>query len=74
MVQLLLDEGAPAEINALHKAIEHGHNGVVKLLVQNGAHTSETNRNYETALDLAIRPGRESTLRVLLEMGADVDS
>ncbi|XP_069106084.1 oxysterol-binding protein-related protein 1-like isoform X2 [Argopecten irradians] len=57
---------------ALHLATYFGHTGVVKLLLENGAHVNAVNPNGDTPLHKAAFTGRTETLTLLLQYEADV--
>lgn len=71
MVDLLLNGGA--NINdetyedrrtALHRATEHGYDGIVRLLLTHSTNTSTRTRKGKTALDLAS--GNEEITQLIL--------
>jgi ankyrin repeat protein len=52
-------------------ASEEGHNDIVKLLIDRGAHLDTVNASGWSALGCAIEHDRLDTLRLLLSLGAD---
>jgi ankyrin repeat protein len=58
----------------LHVAAQHGHLGVVKLLVQRGAGVDATGFGETTALHKAATGGHEDVVIFLLEHGAEANS
>jgi hypothetical protein len=62
------------EAMPLSLAAEHGHDAVVKLLLEKGAKVNAEDKGNRTALCWAARFGHESTARLLLENGAELDS
>ena len=68
--RLLLDHGAKINIpggsfTALQEASLHGHTGVAKLLLRRGASLDAPDGNSNTALDLALKEGHKSTVKLL---------
>lgn len=58
----------------LMEAIERGHQGVVKVLVEAGADANRRGRRSATPLERAARDGRLRIVKLLLGHGADVDA
>lgn len=81
MVTLLLEEGADVNFwtdsSALYEAVAHGHQEIVKILLDSDAEIDNRRgpwRNRRTALHIAARKdGRESIASLLIERGADVN-
>jgi len=62
--------------SALRIAVQHGNEGMVKLLLERGAETEQP-ASYDlttlTPLQLAVREGREAIVRMLLDHGAETE-
>ncbi|CAN7348483.1 ankyrin repeat domain-containing protein [Trinickia sp. LjRoot230] len=74
LVKLLIDKGA--EVNKkgwapLHYAAANGHDDIVQLLVAHSAYLDAASPNGTTPLMMAARANRISTMKVLLDAGAD---
>ena len=52
----------------------HGQTEAVELLIQAGADVSATGEYQRTALHAAVQGGQPSTVSVLLDHGADIES
>ncbi|THX53473.1 hypothetical protein D6D06_06101 [Aureobasidium pullulans] len=57
----------------LHIAIESGHEGIVRILLEEGVDTNEGNSEGSTALHMTVHKRQENILQLLLEKGANVD-
>lgn len=57
----------------LHMAIESGHEGIVRILLEEGVDINERNSEGSTALHMTVHKRQENILQLLLEKGADVD-
>lgn len=80
-VKLLLEIGKvhPDELNKFRdtpilRATENGREGVVRLLVQNGADIETRGENDRTALLYAATKGHSKIVRLLLQSGADIEA
>ena len=74
LVKLLIDKGA--EVNKkgwapLHYAAANGHDDIVTLLVDNSAYLDAESPNGTTPLMMAARGNHITTMKVLLDAGAD---
>ena len=74
LVKLLIDKGA--EVNKkgwapLHYAAANGHDDVVTLLIDNSAYLDAESPNGTTPLMMAARGNHITTMKVLLDAGAD---
>ncbi|CAE7351774.1 Ank1 [Symbiodinium natans] len=58
---------------AMHAACEHGHTGVVRLLLEADADKDKSDRHGRTPLWLASQDGHSEIVRLLLESGAKKD-
>ncbi|KAF9784163.1 hypothetical protein IL306_008316 [Fusarium sp. DS 682] len=59
----------------LWRAAENGHEAVVRLLLDQGAHIDTADKvEGQTPLLLAAQSGRESMVKLLLEKGADIEA
>jgi ankyrin repeat protein len=59
--------------NALHLASLHGHEAIVKMLLENGADVNAKGGN-DSALQMASSKCHEAIVKMLLEHGADVNA
>ncbi|THZ09998.1 hypothetical protein D6C95_00875 [Aureobasidium pullulans] len=57
----------------LHMAIESGHEGIVRILLEEGVDINEGNSEGSTALHMTVQKRQENMLQLLLEKGANVD-
>ena len=79
LFNLLIDKGASPEAldgdgcPTIVRAAEHGLTSVVRLLANKDVDIASVNKKQQTALDLAAGKGHVDTIRVLLELGAEVD-
>lgn len=55
-------------------AASYGHETIVRLLLEHGAHVNSRTHCGDTPLLLAVKDGHESVVRLLLEKGADINS
>ncbi|KAH0551120.1 hypothetical protein GP486_007536 [Trichoglossum hirsutum] len=75
IVQLLVDEGADMDVQAvnlqtpLHMAASNGKSEVVRVLVREGANTAMKDNNDRTPLHLASKNGDSDTVRELVARG-----
>lgn len=74
LVRKLIDKGA--EVNKhgwapLHYAASNGHDDIVQLLVDNSAYVDAASPNGTTPLMMAARGNYVSTMKLLLDAGAD---
>ncbi|KDR65435.1 hypothetical protein GALMADRAFT_148708 [Galerina marginata CBS 339.88] len=60
--------------SALQAASEEGHEGVVKMLLEEGADVNALGGWHGSALQAASEEGHEGVVKMLLENGADVDA
>jgi hypothetical protein len=58
----------------LYLAAEHGHQRMVKLLLDKGADVNAQGGDYGNALQAASKGGREQIVKLLLDKGADVNA
>ena len=82
VVEALLDHDADPEIQegpnhssgtALNRAIDHGHNAIVRLLLQRGANAKVVDVYNRTIVHSAAVNGRTETLKILYEANCGVD-
>ncbi len=59
-------------MTALHWAAAQGHDDIVRLLLDHGAHINVQDRDGNTPLHIAVRNGNLSTVKLLVERGARV--
>ncbi|KAF7345856.1 putative ankyrin repeat protein [Mycena venus] len=59
--------------NALHAAVEMGHAGISRQLLECGADVNAQGGLYGSALQAASKQGNEVVIKLLLEYGADVN-
>ncbi|THV74608.1 hypothetical protein D6D28_02447 [Aureobasidium pullulans] len=57
----------------LHIAIESGHEGIVRILLEEGVDINERNSEGSTALHMTVHKRQENILQLLLDKGANVD-
>ncbi|KEQ78334.1 ankyrin, partial [Aureobasidium pullulans EXF-150] len=57
----------------LHMAIESRHEGIVRILLEEGVDINERNSEGSTALYMTIQKRQENMLQLLLKKGANVD-
>jgi uncharacterized protein len=74
LVKLLIDKGA--EVNKkgwapLHYAATNGHDDIVQLLIDHSAYIDAASPNGTTPLMMAARGNHVTTMKVLLDAGAD---
>ncbi|KAJ7487830.1 ankyrin repeat-containing domain protein [Mycena latifolia] len=72
-VGVLIDAGATELGAALVTASMYGEEGIVRLLIENGANINLGPPRLESALYVACREGYESIAQILVENGADVN-
>jgi hypothetical protein len=58
----------------LYLAAEHGHQKMVKLLLDKGADVNAQGGTYGNALQAALQGGHEQVVKLLLDKGADVNA
>lgn len=63
--------GARDGMNAFHVAVRTGHELLVSLLLDHGAHLSGRTFDEDTALHIAVSEGRVGIAKLLLDKGAD---
>ena len=77
MSRLLPKAEAPAKQKALALAAQHGHTGVVQVLLDAGVDPNRYNPNgfhaHSTPLHQAVWSNHESVVRLLVERGARLD-
>jgi ankyrin repeat protein len=70
-IDLNLHEEEGLARTALMKACRHGHIGIVRLLIENGARSDEQDASGDTALSYAACNGYMAIVKLLLDHGAD---
>ena len=61
-------------MTALLWAASSGHEAIVRLLLENGAHMEVNSPSHETALVVAVSHSHEALVRLLLEKGANMEA
>ncbi|KAA8894638.1 ankyrin repeat-containing domain protein, partial [Sphaerosporella brunnea] len=61
-------------LTPLHCATASGYDGVVLVLIENGADVSAASARGLTPLHCAVAPGREQVAALLIAKGADVSA
>ena len=70
----MLNSEAANGAEAIHAAVEEGHVGIVRILLEEGGSDINTVNMDTPPLVLAIMYGRKAVVQLLLEEGADVDA
>ena len=76
IVELLIQQevGVPININSLlYLAVEGGHTGLVRLLIEKGADIHAKYRDGNTPLHIAVEKEYIEIVKILLEKGADIN-
>lgn len=58
----------------LHMAIDSGHEGIIRIILDQGVDINERNSDGSTALHMAVQKRQEKILPLLLEKGANANS
>lgn len=69
----LKDHMPPSDMTPLMAASYYGHEGIIKILVQNGGQVNDASKDGVTALMLAAYMGWKKVVEILVEHGADVN-
>lgn len=57
----------------MHCACKGGHEEIVKLLIEKGAETDESNEFFHTTLQVAVKGGNERVVELLLDNGSQLE-